>query len=75
MVKKYASDVCNTRVFEKSELSEVTAHHLASISKSSALDMSIRLINSREASRKMRDFLIHEIGINSSATEPPLQLK
>jgi hypothetical protein len=57
MVKRYASDVYNTSTFERTVLSEVTAHHMASLDDSSTFKFQPGLVNSRDASAKLKAFL------------------
>ena len=62
MVKRYANDVYNTAVFEKSVTNEVTAHHLADLHSTQAFDLGVHLINGKSAPRKMHAFIIAELG-------------
>lgn len=57
MVKRYASDVYNTSTFERTVLSEVTAHHMASLDDSSTFKFQPGLVKSRDASAKLKAFL------------------
>jgi hypothetical protein len=54
MVKRYASDVYNLAAFERTVLSEVTAHHVAGLDDESTFAFNIGLINSREAPAKLK---------------------
>lgn len=57
MVKRYASDVCNTRVYERTVLGEVCAHHLASLAEPSTFDFKVGLIGGRPCPAKMIEML------------------
>ena len=58
MVKRYSSDVFNTRRNEWSVISEVTCHHIAALRETTVFDFTVRLLPPiHPAPPKMRDFL------------------
>jgi hypothetical protein len=63
MVKRYANDITNTVVFERSVTNEVTAHHLADLHVTQAFDLGVHLIRGKSAPRKMHAFLTAELGM------------
>ena len=61
MVKRYSYDVRNIWVYEKSILSEVICHHLAALANPQKFDLSVRLLGSRKARKKLVSFLRSEL--------------
>jgi len=62
MVKRYASDICNTTVYEKSILGQVTSHHLSALGAPSTFSTKIGLIEpTRAAPPRMRALIEHEL--------------
>jgi hypothetical protein len=53
MVKRYAQNIYNTRVYERSILSEVTSHHLASLRSDTAFDLRVGLVSQRVAPKHL----------------------
>ncbi len=62
MVKRYASDIHNTVCFDKSAMSEVTAHHLSYLQTSNTLNFTVGLVGGRQAPKRMHIFLCAELG-------------
>lgn len=60
MVKRYATEICNTVAYEKSILGEVICHHLSELSKPDVFD-SKGLVKPREASRRVRQLVAPEL--------------
>jgi hypothetical protein len=72
MVKRYAQNIYNTRVYERSILSEVTSHHLANLRSDTAFDLRIGLLTQRVAPKhlhaKLADILqmpINDLQVNT----------
>ncbi len=61
MVKRYATDIYNTRTFEGSVLAQVHAHHIAALTCSTTFDTSVGLISAVSAPPKMKLFLEREL--------------
>lgn len=57
MVKRYANDIVNTRVFELSVLNEVTCHHLSTLLLESTFDFRIGLVRPHAASPSLRGWI------------------
>jgi hypothetical protein len=58
MVKRYSDQVRNTKIFEKSILSEVICHHLSELERESKFDLRPGLVEpTRKAPRKLVNFL------------------
>ena len=62
MVKRYANEICNTSVFERSVLGEVTSHHLAELSKPDCFP-TVGLVRPRAAPARLHAFLSAEFEI------------
>lgn len=60
LVKRYASDMCNTLTFELSVLREITAHHLWALKKVQCLE--VGLLSPREPSEKVMKLLQQATG-------------
>ena len=65
MVKRYASDVYNTTSYDRTILSEVTAHHMSALDDKSTFDFSVGLLVSRQAPAKLRAFLMAQCGLDA----------
>jgi hypothetical protein len=63
MVKRYTDQVRNTRVYEKSIMSEVICHHIAELSDACKFDLRVRLLEPRNAPKKLVRFLRHELDL------------
>ena len=63
VVKRYASDICNTRAFERSILGEITAHQLEALKLPMTFSETIGLLDPKPAPLKMKLFLESELGV------------
>lgn len=61
MVKKYANDVDNTMKYEASVLSEVTCHHLSTLSEDDTFSFSIGLVHPRPAPKALAAWLREQL--------------
>jgi hypothetical protein len=55
MVKRYAQDVRNTRMYERSVMGEVTCQYLADLQNGNAFDFQTGLVRPRVAPKQLRD--------------------
>ena len=62
-VKRLAQDVKNTRVYEKSVISEVVCLHLAELEDADSFKFAVRLLRPRLAPKKMTKFVQDIIGL------------
>ena len=67
MVKRYANDICNTRHFEISVMSEATSHHLHELTITTNLLPGCRLVNGHQAPKKMVAFLASTLDVEDLA--------
>ena len=58
MLKRYCTDVCNTRNFEESVLGEVTLHQLHELRTTPGLGISMGLVNPSDPSADMLEYLL-----------------
>ena len=63
-LKRYANDMRNTCSFERSILHDCTCSHLSSLENGQSLHFEVGLIKPRKASKKVRDFLCEQLGID-----------
>ena len=63
MVKRYASDICNTSVYSKSVLSEILSHQHHSVAQADAFDLTIGLIAPVKATTRLASFVNAEWGL------------
>jgi hypothetical protein len=54
MVKRYAQDICNTRIYERSVLAEVTCHWLADVKSDDAFAVEPGLIKPHKARQQLK---------------------
>jgi len=64
MVERYASDVTNTTTYDRTVLSEITAHHMSALDDKSTVDFRIGLLDSRPAPAKLKTFLMAQCGLD-----------
>ena len=64
MVKRYASDVTNTTTYDRTVLSEITAHHTSALDDKSTVDFRIGLLDSRPAPANLKTFLMAQCGLD-----------
>ena len=69
VVKRYASQILNTTVYEESVLSEMVCHHLADLGRDDCFIDTVCLDNAHAASERMITFLSDHIGIRLSAED------
>jgi hypothetical protein len=62
VVKRYANDIKNSRVYERSVLGEVCCHNLSFLSQPGVFDLTVGLVNPRAANAKLTGFLGAELG-------------
>ena len=68
-IKRYAQDIMNGGAYERSLLSEVTAHHLNSLLHSDTFDFSVGLVRPRPASRRLLATITELFGAHAHAME------
>ena len=68
MVKRYANDICNTAVFERSVISQVVCHHLNELYKLDTFCFTVGLVRPRPAPRRMREFIVNEFQLDANDT-------
>jgi hypothetical protein len=70
MVKRYATDIQNTRVYERSVVGEVTCHYLADIAHTTVFDFGVGLVTPKPAPRQIHAFMEQalELGITQCET-------
>lgn len=64
MVKRYGAEMCNTRDYDRSILSEITCHHLSETTLPGTFSFDVALLEPHPASQRVRGFLKQELLID-----------